>query len=509
MLPIINRLTNRLNKKVPIPKSLYYIVGRFLIGIGQLVMLRVLTSTLNPLEIGKYYLLMSFVSFPLLFLINPVLLYISRHYYGWYCSGNGWDIFRKTILFVFMMSSVLALILIGGRHFNLQQEQLADLYFYIPLIMTVATISSSSQDLLNIIGKSRTYILLSILELWGKIGIIVISILYLPSLATTVLGVITIWGALFSLLTVYLLWTFTKNVKPIVGEKKSSINSLDIRKIFNFAYPFAIATSLYWCQTDGYRFVLLSGSDVASVGRFVVGLSLGAALVSALDVIFHQLYLPNYYREISAETIESYTEAWDKYAKKVVGVFIPFGLYIACASPFLVRWLLNSSYWDVGVYAAIGAISQIFRVFSGVFVNGIIADKRTSVLILPSLAGAAIALIGTLIFAAKSPLLGTGASLMLSYFAVNIGLYFELSRKLHIQLPLKTLVTAIKYSTPGCLVLLISLEFDFAIVSVLNIATLILTGSWFFYTQWVLSKDIWFTDFIVDSNLKSTSKVNM
>jgi O-antigen/teichoic acid export membrane protein len=478
---------------MPIPKSLYYIAGRFFMVIGQLVMIRVLTSTLNPLEIGKYYLLISLVSFPSLFFISPVLTFFSRHYYGWYRNGCGWAIFKKIMLFVFMVSSVCALILTMRRIFNLQHNKLDDLYFYIPLLITVGTISSYSQELLNIIGRSRTFILLNNLELWGKIGIITASLFFFPSIAMTVFGVITIWGVAFSLLCVYLLRTYTKDIQNAIEKKKSPVQSFEIRGIFNFAWPFAVTASLYWCQTDGYRFVLAYVSDMASVGKFVVGFGLGAALMSALDTLFHQLYLPRYYREISVGTIDSYTEAWNKYAQKVVGVFIPFSLFIACAAPYLARWLLDSNYWDTGVYATLGAISQLFRIFSGAFVNGVIAGKRTSVLILPSLAGAVIALVGTFMFATKSPLLGTGASMLLAYFAVCICLYFELSRQLHIQLPISAVVKALKVSAPICFVLLLLLKFGFSDVPLLNILTLLVTGSGLLYTQWVMSRDVWFT----------------
>ena len=435
---------------------------------------------------------MSMLSIPSAFVINPVLTFISRHYYGWYLNGVGWFIFGKTILLIFSVSALLALMLTGGYFFNLQQAQLVNLYFYLPLLIIVGTISTYSAELLNLIGKSRTFILLNGLDMWGKITFIATSILFLPSVATTVLSAITIWGGVFSLLCIYLIRTYTNNVQVDEAEQPPLIQTFDIRGVFRFAWPLAVATSFYWCQTDGYRFVLAYVTEVKLVGKFVAGFTMGGALMSALDIIFHQLYLPKYYKEISIETIEHHTAAWDKYAYTLVLVFIPFGLYISCATPFLARWLLGSDYWDVGFYASIGALSQLFRIFSGALSNGIIIGRQTGALVLPNLVGAAIALAGTLLLTPKLSFMGAGFSLMISHFFVSIGLFFKLSHKLPIQLPFRAMLRALKYVIPICLVLLSLKQFEFQVVPVLNLLTLLGTGSCLLYTQWVLSRDLWF-----------------
>ena len=472
------------------PTSFYYLASRILICIGQLLIIRVMTSVLNPIEIGRFYILMSFVSIILLFLINPISMYISRHFYGWYRDGIGWLVMKKLAVFLVVISMAVTAVMLVLRNFHLLQNQLlyGNLYLFIPFLIVGTTISSYPQELLNIVGQSRAFFLLSNIELWGKIGAIYVFALFFPPIAMTVIGAITLWSLVFSFLSGSVLYIYIKDVRS----KKFSSNFKGIREIFNFAWPFSIATGLYWCQSDGYRFILQHVSGVEAVGKFVVGFNLGATLMIALDIFFHQLYLPTYYKEISVETVESHTEAWNKYAQKVVGVFIPFGLYIACAGPYLSHWLLHSTYWNVGVYAAFGAISQLFRIFSGSLNNGIIAQKQTRTMILPNLIGAVVVLGGTLLFTERNPMVGTGIVLLLSYVAVSVGLYLKLSNKMRIRLPISDIFKSIKLITPVCIILLVSINFGFAAVPLFNIFILLVTGLILIYTQWILSRDIWF-----------------
>ena len=470
------------------PKSFYYLAGRILVGIGQLVMIRVLTSVLNPVEIGKYYLLMSMVGIVSLFLITPVLMYISRHFYGWHRSGIAWSMIKKFFVFLLVVSACSALVLLVLKPFHLVGDPLSygSLCVFIPLLIIGGTMSGYPQELLNIIGKSRTFVLLNNLELWGKIGVICLFAMLFPPIAMTVLGALTAWSLVFSIIAGTALYSCVKDV-----EKKNVFTFTGFRDIFNFAWPFSIAAGFYWCQTDGYRFVLQDASGLEAVGKFVVGFTLGATPVLALEGLFQQLYLPIFYKEISTETIESHTAAWNKYAQKVVRVFIPCALYAAFASPFLAHWLLHSTYWNVGIYAAFGAISQLFRIFSGTLTNGMIARKQTQAMLLPNLVGAVVVLAGTFFLAAKNPMIGTGIALVLSYIAVSIGLYFKLSNKMRIQFPFADILKSIMFIAPVCIVLAVSSRFGMATVPFLNIAVLLITGLSLLYIQYKLSKDVW------------------
>ena len=477
-------------KNKSIPPSFYYLTSRILIGIGQLAAVKVLTSIFNPIEIGKYYLIISITSILSIILINPVLIYISRHFYGWYQEGVGWLAMKKLIVYLIITSIPMSVLLLILKYSNFGQGQLlyGNLYFFIPLLVIGGAIASYPLELLNIVGKYRTFIVLSNVEVYGKIGIIIIFSFLFSPIAMTIIGAITFWVLIFPFLSGTLLYRRIKDIKL----KRDTFKFAGLKEIFNFTLPFLVAAVFYWCQTDGYRFVLQQVSGAEVVGKFIVGFNLGVVFMVALDSVFHQLYMPIYYREISAETVESHTDAWNVYAQKIVKIFIPFGLYIACAGPFLAHWLLGSTYWDMGIYVAFGAICQIFRIFTVAFYNGIMLQKRTIDLLIPCLTGAVIALLGVYLFAFRSPIVGTGIILILSYASVCVGLYYKLSNKLHIQLPLAAILKSVLLVVPICIALVVSYKFGFATVPLLNIFTLLLTGLSMIYIQWILSGDVWF-----------------
>lgn len=452
-------------------------------------MMRVLTSILQPAELGKYYLMMSFVASVSLFLISPVSMYISRHYYGWNRIGVGWNVLKKFfqfLLFVSLCSLILVLVL---KQFQLVGGEFSygTLLLLLPLLIVGTTLSSYPQELLNIIGRSRTFVLLNNVELWGKIGsIYLFAILFSPQ-AIIVLEGLTLWSLLFAILIGAILYK-ALNVTSI----KSSISLARCKEIFHFAWPFSIAAGFYWLQSEGYRFVLRYVASLDAVGNFVVGFSLGATPILVLEGIFNQLYMPTYYKEISVETVESHTVAWNKYFINVIRVFVPCGLYVAFSGPFLVRWLLSSTYWDVGLYTMFGAISQLLRIFSGALNNGFIARKQTRAMLIPNVVGSIVALLGTFIFAFNEPMLGTGIALIAAYASVSVGLYLNLARRIRIHLPCIDVVRSLLWIAPACTVLFISYKLGFSLSPLLNILSLITTGSFLLYVQYVLAKEVWF-----------------
>jgi O-antigen/teichoic acid export membrane protein len=259
-----------------------------------------------------------------------------------------------------------------------------------------------------------------------------------------------------------------------------------------FSWPIAIAAGLYWGQSQGYRFILENTAGIKTLGNFALAYSLGGALVNTADALFHQLYLPVYYREISEETTDSHISAWNTYAKKLVGAILPLGIYIACAGPVLGYWLVDKNYRYLSIYAMIGAVSELLRIISSSFYLGIIANKKTSVLIVPGIIGTFIALLGTFILSLIHPILGTGLSLITSNLIVCFGLYFQLKKKYDIAMPWKEIGQAVYLSLPLGFILLMAYKFGWADSMITNLIILVITGLGMLYIQWRLAKDIWF-----------------
>ena len=473
-----------------IPQSFYLLGGRILLGFGQLVMIRILTTFLEPAEIGKYYLLMSAISWISLFLIAPVNVYISRHIHGWNNAGIAPVAVRNFIGFLSIISVLSALFFFFIRRFSLLNLDISFsmAVLIVPLLIPAMTLSRLFPSLCNLLGKYRSFIVLSNMEVWGKLAAIFLFCSALSPSMETVLVAIVLWGIVVSVTAGFSLYRIMR--KGSVA--RHPFNSDFYKDVFRFSWPLALGSALFWGQSEGYRFVLERTSGADFLGKFVVAYSLGAALMIAMDTLFHQLYMPVFYKEISAETDASHIKAWNKYSKHLVGVCIPVGIYIACAGPFLSYWLVAERYRSIGIYAAIGAFSQLFRILSAASYFGIVAQKNTTSLILPNALGAVMALAGTWYLSETFPMLGTGVSLIASHILVCILTYACLRARLAVRIPWLRMVQATIWTLPIGLTLLMAYRLGWEARPATNAIVLLLTGGAMAYLQWKLSKNVWF-----------------
>ena len=454
------------NRGFAIPRSFYYVVGRAVYGVGQVVLIKVLTSTLKASEIGKYYLLMSAVSLMSLVFINPVYMYMTRHFLEWHRAGAGWTMARRFFLYVggvALTAGLLAVFL--GRTGILPLEGL--LLALIPVLVLVTTAATVPTELYNLIGRLGYFNVMVNVELWGRVGLITAVYYLFPHAALAVAGGLALWGAVVSVAAGSILFALTRR-KTSAGPAPV----LDPRALFDYVWPFTLSIGLYWCQSDGYRLALQLARNIDAVGVFVVAFSLGATFRVAIDSLVHQIYLPVYYQEIAGASEDGYRCAWERYARNVVGVFIPCACFIACSGPFLARWVLHSEYWSLGAYAAFGAFAQLFRILSGVISQGIYAYKKTSSLLLPNLVGALAALVFVFIAGRYHPILGTGGALVLSFCLVSVGLLLEFRKLSGAKVPVKQVRNAFALVSPVCVGMLVAGHFGFARVAALNLLTL-------------------------------------
>lgn len=474
------------------PNGFLYILSRLLIGFGQIFLIRILTSYLNPEEIGRYYLFISLAALPSLFVITPVLTFATRHYYKWYEIGIGWNKYITIVMFIASVSALTGLAVLISVGFNIFPKEIRDLYYLVPIYVFINITSSYSQELLNLIQKTKTYLLINTSDVWMKIFFASIVGLFYKVNAGLLLEVIILSTTFFGLFSSIALKKYTNNQAQSLGNMGLRMGLRKFSEILRFSWPFSIGTIFYWCQTDGYRFVLAYTSGIEIAGKFVVGFGLGAALMVAFDTLFHQIYLPVYFKEIADETTLSYRSAWNKYAEKIIGVFVPFSMYLIFSASFLARTFLDSKYWDVSIYIIFGVACQLFRIFSGSLVNGLIAIKKTKDLIAPNFIGAFIALSAVYLFSFDYPVYGVGVSMIASYMIVFLLLYKNLYRRLKFNIRMHILVKSILYMCPICtiLVLLSHLELGNSVMS--SAFILFVGGLGFLWSQWILSRDIWF-----------------
>ena len=296
-----------------IPASFYLLIGRIFLGLGQLLMIRVLTSVLDSGEIGKYYLLMSVVSGIAFFAISPVISYIQRHLHGWNKKGVARIAVRKILIYLAVVGTGASgtLYLLANFISIDLNVSMKIIVILIPTLVCVNALAGLFPDLCNLLLKYKAFVVLSNLGLWGKLGLICLFVSVFPHLVETVLFAMVCWGGLSAVVSGGYLYSVLK--KPQNDDNPFNLKML--KEVFLFSGPLALAVGLYWGQSEGYRFVLKNIAGVDIVGKFVIAYTLGSVLMIAIDGIFHQIYLPIFYKKISDETDETHIAAWNKYAE--------------------------------------------------------------------------------------------------------------------------------------------------------------------------------------------------
>ncbi len=61
-------------------------------------------------------------------------------------------------------------------------------------------------------------------------------------------------------------------------------------RLWTFAWPLVISTSLYWFQVQGYRIELEHWISASSVGLLTTGLLLGANPVATIDTLLSEYW---------------------------------------------------------------------------------------------------------------------------------------------------------------------------------------------------------------------------
>lgn len=473
------------------PTSFYYLVGRVITALGQIVLIRVLTSVLVPAQLGKYYLLIATASWFSLLLINPVSVYVSRHIYPWNEKGiadRSVRYFIGYVLFIAFLTSLVLLLLYNFHVMSLETNVFV-LGLLVPAFVFFTFFSSFWPNLLNLLHRRLAFVVFSSSDVWGKILIIFLSTMVISHTAEAVFLGIVIWATVLSSISGGYLW---KNLKKVSDRDKVISHSFDYGELFRFAWPLAIAVGLYWGQSQGYKFVLKYTSGMAIVGKFVVAYSLGAALVAMVESLFNQIYQPIYYKEIAPGTKGAYREAWNKLAEYGIGVYVPLGIFAACAGPYLGKWLLAPAYRDMGIYAAFGALSELFRAFSSLSYLGFVAKKDTLPFVLRGAMGTLIAIVGVWFLSKMHPLLGTGCALVLSNMVVSIALYLKLKKDMGVSFPWKKMSASLIFTAPILVLLAFGYKLRLDVSALPNVAVLSFCGLMLLYTQWKLSRDVWF-----------------
>lgn len=260
---------------------------RLLAILGQLVYVKIYSRHLSNYELGIYFYLMT-ISYSLNALVFvPVDYYQQSKIYPFRdadISLRAFLHFNKTLLLgIGGVTLLLALpCLFAGRTVAGEALECA--------VMSVALyVTGAFKNLLNNLDHKLMVAALFLLEVGLKAVLFYVALWLLPPRAVSLLG--TNIAALLIVLPI-LIWVAHRRRVFSSG----SAHTIDYKEVVQFSYPLSIGAVANWMQSQGYRLVLVPLGYTEIVGIYATVANIGVTAMSAVSVLYGQLYSPRLYQ---------------------------------------------------------------------------------------------------------------------------------------------------------------------------------------------------------------------
>ncbi len=391
-------------------------------------MLRVATTLLSPVEMGKVSLVLTTISFFALFLINPVGMFINRRLHAWQASGAARHYLIRYVSYLLFVALVAAIFLpvlyISGLvNFGISVSWLILL---VSGSLLFSTINQTSIPSLNLLGDSRQFVLLSLATIAASFvfAYLLVKIVQ-PSAHYWLLGLLLGQTFLGVIGTKVL---FSRLQKQGNFHTPPAIVKQQLQTLFKFAWPVAIAAGLGWVQGQGYRYLIEGQLGLAQLGIFVAGYGISAGMIAGFESILTTYFQPRLYRDVNTAQPAEKAVIWQRYATAVIPSMLLTVVLIVILAPELTRIFLGENFQSAADYVIWGALAEAARVLVGVYSLIAHVHMQTRWLIIPNFLGAIIAITLCVFLIPGLGAMGAGIGLAASGMAVVLTMHFFLSK---------------------------------------------------------------------------------
>jgi O-antigen/teichoic acid export membrane protein len=432
------------------------IIGRVLQIIIMLVSVRLLTTFLTPQEIGNYYIILAFLAFFNLVLLNPPGMYFSRHLLQWQKSKN---LLNALIIFIgwMIVTAIIAIPISIAIYYWLGYETKFDLdlfLIYIVLAILISTLHRNVTGGCNTLGFRKEFVIYLIITLiLGLAFSVTLVLYYLHSAFGWLFGPV-----LAELLMLYMVFRFFVQKSALSLEKiRVTLTKERMKKVLVFAVPIGATTFLMWGQNTAYRFIVDYKYSAEVLGYIAVGLGVSTAVFGALENIAMQYFSPIFLKKILDADRQQRADAWNGIAKQIVPIYIFTAVFTVVMAEVLINILVDKKFHDSYIYTMYGVGIEFFRVMTNLLTNVSQAEHRTTRTIKPYI-------LGFLISVGVLSMVDFGADyyyipmvLGCAYVAVFLSMFVSMKRLLPIRIQVNLLKVAL-LSLPFFAMLSINLQ---------------------------------------------------
>ena len=361
---------------------LLVLAGRLTQFIIAFMSIKLMTTLLSPVEVGKVTLITTATAFFALFLVNPIGMFINRRLHVWVANGFLKHYFHLFCGYLFIVASTAAFITWCLLHSHLMEVAISPIWCAI-LIAGSLLFNSINQTLvpsMNMLERIRPFVFFTICTLTVGLIASVVLVKGLGANAVAWLAGPIISQFVFSIIA----------YKIFFREMPSKFRGLegrDYRQLSNFAWPISLAVGFNWLHMQGYRFVLADQFGLADLGLFAAGYGLASSLTTACESVTTSWFQPRFYRDANSADASVRAQAWGVYASTMLPFTILASSGIFMTAPYLTTIMLGPTYHTAVLYVMMGALAEWGRTIFNIFVLDAHGSMNTRRLIVPSLIG--------------------------------------------------------------------------------------------------------------------------
>lgn len=416
----------------------------FIISLGRLFQMlimfltyRVLSSVLSVPDMGVYYFLLSISGAFGLIYANPIGMYANRMLHGW--KENGVMLNNlKIIIFAFFIGSLLTIpfLFIFKQKISIAENQWMLVVGTLVLYVFSTSINGTLIPSLNLLGFTRHFVVWTLLT--NLVGLI-LSYLLIAYVSPHPLFWLVGQGISFAFFGLIAWGVLHKNIREVKNIVNAKIN-VRMERVGRFALPVVVTNIAVWVLAQSFRFFYKENVDPTVLGELAFGLGLATSLSVAVEYLFQQLYLPEFYSKIN-NPLEDNGQVWNKLLNKLLPSYIYLAFFLIGLSPFLMRVLADVKFKNSGHYLALGACVEFLRMLGNTFTMATQSEMKTHKAIGPYLSGGAITLIGILYISHHPEYVKfTPFCLMTGYLTAFIYLFFNVRKMIKINLSVENLM---------------------------------------------------------------------
>lgn len=359
------------------------LVGRLTQFALAFLSVRLMTTVLTPIEVGKATLITTGTAFFALFLVNPVGMFINRRIHPWLINGNLKNYFHHYCKYLFYVALFAALLTWSLLVANIWDIGLSPIWTatLIAGSLIFNTINQTLIPSMNMLERVRPFVIFTI-------GTLALGLIFSYTLVKWLHSNAITWlsGSILSQM-VFSFLAYKVFFREISNDIRTPIENDSYWRLYNFAWPISIAVGLNWLHMQGYRFILANQFGLAELGLFSAGYTLAASLTTACESITTAWFQPRFYREIHSSSKLIRKQAWSKYASTMLPLSILASSGIFMTSPYLATIMLGPDYQSVAPYVMMGALAEWGRTLFNIFSLDSHANMNTRRLIIPSALG--------------------------------------------------------------------------------------------------------------------------